>query len=222
MTRKSTQTQFSVFGTRPENSICLPDIPYSARLNCKEGGLFVGGNEPKHRHTEPEQKVEISIVKASKFFGTLGKTHNVLWIQLFYIAAPSVPVEILPKNTVCVSYIKKQSIGHLYNTVQEALDYGDPGFGIFSLGFDKQLGEKGPYYTISFDWRERQSEEEKQQLELIKTFMSAYGDQLADLEGTREMLCVDGWTTEKVQALIAQHQGLIEPQTQQLRSLPAA
>ena len=219
MARKSTQTQFSVFGTRPNNSICLPDIPYSARLNCKEGGLFVGGNEPKHRKSEPEQKVEISIVKASKHFGTLGKTQNVLWIQLFYIAAPSVPVEILPKNTVCVSYIKKQSIGHLYNTVQEALDYGDPGFGIFSLSFDKQLGEKGPYYTISFDWRERQSEEEKQQLELIKTFMIACGHQLADLEGTREMVCVDGRTTEELQALRAERQ-MIE--TQQLRSLPAA
>jgi hypothetical protein len=222
MPKKPNSNQFSVFGTRPENAIYLPDLPYSVRLNCKDGGLFVGGNESKHRKTEPDQKVEISIVKASKHFGTLGKTENVLWIQLFYIAAPSVPPDILPKNVVCVSYIKKQSIGHLFNTVQEALDYGDPGFGIFTLGFNREVGEKGTYYTISFDWRERQSDEEKQQLEIIKTFMIACGNQLADLEGTREMACVDGWTTEDIQALIAQHQGMIQTQPQDLRSLPAA
>ena len=220
MARKSTQT-FSVFGTRPDNAICLPDIPYSVRLNCKDGGLFIGGCEPQHRKTNPDQKLEISIIKASKFFGSLGKTENVLWIQLFYIAAPSVTAEILPQNTVCVSYLKKQSIAHLFNKVQEAMNHGDPGFGIFTLGFNKEVGEKGTYYTVDFDWRERQSEEEKQQLELIKTFMIACGNQLADLEATRDMICVDGWTTEELQNLRSQRQ-MIEPQTQQLRSLPAA
>ena len=221
MAKKQSQS-FSVFGTRPENAICLPDIPYSVRLNCKDGGLFVGGNEPQHRKTNPDQKVEIGIVKASKHFGTLGKTQNVLWIQLFYVAGLSVPAEILPKNTVCVSYIKKQSIAHLYNKVQEALDYGDPGFGIFSLGFNREVGEKGTYYTVTFDWRERQSDEEKQQLEIIKTFMMGCGNQLADLEGTREMTCVDGWTTSEVQELIAVRQTMTLPQAQDLQSLPAA
>jgi hypothetical protein len=219
MAKKHPQT-FSVFGTRPDNAICLPDIPYSVRLNCKDGGLFVGGFEAQHRKTNPDQTLEIAIVKASKFFGNLGKTQNSLWIQLFYVAAPSVPTSILPKNTICVSYIKKQSIAHLFNKVQEALDYGDPGMGIFTLGFNREVGEKGTYYTVSFDWRERQSEEEKQQLELIKTFLMAYGNQLADLEGTREMVCVDGWTTEEFQALIAQRQGMLP--SQDLRSLPAA
>jgi hypothetical protein len=219
MAKKPAQT-FSVFGTRPDNAICLPDIPYSVRLNCKDGGLFVGGFEAQHRKTNPDQMLEIAIVKASKFFGNLGKTQNSLWIQLFYVAAPSVPSSILPKNTICVSYIKKQSISHLFNKVQEALDFGDPGMGIFTLGFNREVGEKGTYYTVSFDWRERQSEEEKQQLELIKTFLMAYGNQLADLEGTREMVCVDGWTTEEFQALIAQRQGMLP--SQDLRSLPAA
>jgi hypothetical protein len=217
MAKKSNSNQFSIFGTRPDNTICLPDIPYSVRLNCKDGGLFVGGFEAQHRKTNPDQKLEVSIVKASKFFGTLGKTENSLWIQLFYIAAPSVPTSILPKNTVCVSYIKKQSIAHLFNKVQEALDFGDPGMGVFTLGFNREVGEKGTYYTVSFDWRQRESEEEKQQLELIKTFLMAYGNQLADLEGIREMICVDGWTNEEFQALIAQRQ-----QLQDLRSLPAA
>ena len=99
MPKKSNSYQFSVFGTRSDKAICLPDIPYSVRLNCKDGGLFVGGNEAQHRKSNPDQKVDISLVKVSKYFGTLGKTENALWIQLFFIAAPSVPPELLPKNT---------------------------------------------------------------------------------------------------------------------------
>lgn len=218
MAKKS--NQFSVFGTRPDNAIYLPDVPYSVRLNCKDGGLFVGGSEAQHRKTNPDQKIEIGIIKASKFFGTLGKTKNVLWIQLFYIAAPNVPPEILPKNTVCCSYIKKQSIAHLFNKVQEAMDRGDPGLGIFSLGFNREVGEQGTYYTVSFDWRERQSEEEKQQLDLIAGFMSGCGDRLTDLEGVREMTCVDGWTTQQLQGHIAERQALSG--TSDRHSLPAA
>jgi hypothetical protein len=227
MPKKQNANQFSVFGTRSEKAVCLPNIAYSVRLNCKDGGLFVGGNEAQHRKTNPDQKVEISIIKVSKYFGTLGKTENALWIQLFFIGSPNVPSEVLPKNVVCVSYLKKQSIAQLYNTVQQALDFGDPGMGIFSLGFNKEAGEKGPYYTVTFDWRERQSEEEKQQLENIAAFMGEFGDQLLDLEATREMVCVDGWTAQQLKALVAQRQGqgqgLVEvPAQPSLPSLPAA
>ena len=217
MAKKS--NQFSVFGTRPDNAICLPDIPYSIRLNCKDGGLFIGGYEAQHRKTNPDEKIEISIIKVSKYFGTLGKTENILWLQLFFVPAPNVDSKILPKNTVCVSYIKKQSIAHLFNKVQEVMEQGDPGMGIFTLGFNKEIGENGVYYTVTFDWRERQSEEEKQQLDLIATFISAYKEQLIDLEATRDLTCVDGWTAQQLQALTTQRQEL---NGSSQRSLPAA
>jgi hypothetical protein len=218
MAKKS--NQFSVFGTRPDNAICLPDVPYSVRLNCKDGGLFVGGSEAQHRKTNPNDKIDISIIKVSKYFGTLGKTENVLWLQLFFVPSVSVDSKILPSNTVCCSYIKKQSIAHLFNKVQEAMNYGDPGMGIFTLGFNREVGENGVYYTVDFDWRDRQSSEEKQQLDLIAAFMSSYGDQLVDIEGTRSMTCVDGWTTQQLQALVSQRQELNGSSNQ--RSLPAA
>jgi hypothetical protein len=218
MTKKS--NQFSVFGTRPTNAICLPDIPYSVRLNCKDGGLFVGGSEAQHRKTNPNEKIDISIIKVSKYFGTLGKTENVLWLQLFFVPSVSVDSKILPSNTVCCSYIKKQSIAHLFNKVQEVMEQGDPGLGIFSLGFNREVGENGVYYTVDFDWRSRQSQEEKQQLDLIAAFMSTYNDQLVDLEGTRSLTCVDGWTAQQLQTLTAQSQELSSNSNQ--RSLPAA
>jgi hypothetical protein len=217
MTKKS--NQFSVFGTRPENAICLPDVPYSVRLNCKDGGLFVGGYEAQHRKTNPDQKIDISIIKVSKYFGTLGKTENVLWLQLFFVAAGGVESSILPKNTVCCSYIKKQSIAHLFNKVQEVMEHGDPGMGIFTLGFNREVGENGVYYTVSFDWRERESEAEKQQLDLIAAFMSTYGNQLVDLEGIRELTCVDNWTAQQLQTLTNHSQELTGSST---HSLPAA
>ena len=80
--------------------------------------------------------------------------------------------------------------------------------GIFTLGFNKEIGENGVYYTVTFDWRERQSEEEKQQLDLIAAFMSTCGDQLIDLEGIRSMTCVDGWSAQQLQGLTDQQNQL--------------
>ena len=219
MTRTKKSNQFSVFGTRPTDAIYLPDVPYSVRLNCKDGGLFIGGYEAQHRKTNPDQKIDISIIKVSKFFGSLGKTKNVLWLQLFYVAAPNVDGSILPKNTVCCSYIKKQSISHLFNKVQQVMDHDDPGFGIFTLSFNREVGENGVYYSVDFDWRSRESEEEEQQLDLIAAFMLTYKEQLIDLEGTRDLTCVDGWTAQQLQALTAQRQELEGIEN---RSLPAA
>jgi hypothetical protein len=150
----------------------------------------------------------------------LGKTENVLWLQLFFVPSVSVDSKILPSNTVCCSYIKKQSIAHLFNKVQEVMEQGDPGLGIFTLGFNREMSEVGTYYSVTFDWRSRQSSEEKQQLDLIAAFMSSEGDQLIDIEGTRSMTCVDGWTTQQLQALVSQRQELNGSSNQ--RSLPAA
>ena len=102
----------------------------------------------------------------------------------------------------------KQSISHLFNKVQEVMEHDDPGFGIFTLSFNREMGENGVYYSVDFDWRSRESEEEQQQLDLIAAFMLTYKEQLIDLEGTRDFICVDGWEAEQLQKLIAQRQEL--------------
>ena len=215
-TKKS--NKFSVFGTRPTDAIYLPDVPYSVRLNCKDGGLFVGGSESQHRKSDTNQSIDISIIKVSKFFGSLGKTKNVLWLQLFYVAAPNVDPSILPQNTVCCSYIKKQSISHLFNRVQEVMNHDDPGYGIFTLSFNKEVGENGTYYSIDFDWRSRE-ESEEEQLNLIGAFLGSYQNQLVDIEGTRDMTCVDNLEAQEIQALTNKCREL---EATEMRSLPAA
>ena len=138
---------------------------------------------------------------------------------MFFIPAPGVDGAILPPNTVCCSYIKKQSINKLFNKVQEIMTEKDPGLGIFSISFNRELGEHGAYYSINFDWRERETEEEFEQLNLIAAFMSAYENQLIDLDGTRDLICVDGWSAQQLQDLIAQRQHIQQPEKP---SLPAA
>ncbi len=99
------------------------------------------------------------------------------------------------------------------------MDHDDPGFGIFTLSFNREVGENGVYYSVDFDWRSRESEEEQQQLDLIAAFMSSYQNQLIDIEGTRDFTCVDGWSAQKIEALTNKYRELEEAER---RSLPAA
>lgn len=191
---------FSVFGTKPIGAIYLGDLPYVVRFNCagSGGGLFIGGSEPENRRTSAKESVEISVIKASRYFGDLGQTKSEFWLQLWFVPAPSCAA--LPKNQVCVSYLKKQSVNNLFSTVAEAMDSGEPTAGIFVANFERQQGALGVYYAIRFDWRERQGEVELLQLEQIEAFMA--GDpRLLDHSGTRGMVRIDNLTTEEVELL---------------------
>ena len=92
----------SVFGSKPAGSIFNPTAPFAVRLNCQAGQLALSETE------FIGNSAEISIVKVARFFGDLGNTKRSEWLQIFYIAAPSCTV--LPRDTVCVSYIKTRSL----------------------------------------------------------------------------------------------------------------
>lgn len=207
-----------IFGSQPKDAIYLPEIPFSVRLNCKDGGLFIGGKDPEHRRTMPTDIIDISIIKVSKFWGSLGETQNLMWVQIFFIAAPG--VTCLPTGAVCVSYIKKQSIAHLFSKAMEvgSQTNADPGKGIFGLKFNKEMGGNGPYYSVGFDWHERTTDEEKQQWDLIEAFLADFKDQLIDLEGTRSMVCIDGMKVEELRELMLQGNQLPLPRIEELPS----
>lgn len=197
----------------PGEAVIFSGLPYSVRLNCKDGGAFYGGKDPEHRRSQPSDVLEISVIKAEKYYGTLG-AYQGQWVQLFYIAAPGMNPKIIPPNTVCVSYIKKQSVSNFGGIIQEIVAGGiNPATGIFQISFQKEIGKEGPYYSLKFDWRERQTDAEKKQLDVIKTFVEGNYHQLHDFDGTREMQCLKGLSAEQVEALIA---GEDEPETPQL------
>lgn len=186
-------TALTVFGTKPENAIFLPNQPFAVRNNCQIGQWCIGDND--FRGTE----LEMSIIKASQFFGSLGKTRNTQWIQLFFIPAPS--CDFLPKDTVCVTYTKTRSASAFWSKVIEVMQSTEPAEGIFKVGFEKHSGDSGTYYSLTWDWHNRTTKGEKAQLETISAFMQS-NPVLVDLNATREMLCIDGLSAEEIELLV--------------------
>ncbi|AFY74765.1 hypothetical protein Syn7502_02828 [Synechococcus sp. PCC 7502] len=171
-----------VFGTKPKDSIFLPQQPYSVRLNCQAGQIAISDDEYLGN------SMEISIIGVKQMFGSLGKTRDTDWLQIFFIPAPS--CKILPSNTVCVSYIKTRSLSQFNQKITQLMESGEPAEGIFIISFQSHQNGKGdPYKSVKFDWRPRKTAEEKKQLEEIIGFMQN-NPILGDANGTREMLPV--------------------------------
>ncbi|GFE72208.1 hypothetical protein [Chroococcus sp. FPU101] len=180
-----------VFGQRPKDSIFMPQVPYAVRNDCSTGQWKIGDDDFRGN------TIEISIIKVAQFFGTLGKTQNTQWFQVWFIPAPN--CENLPKNTVCYTYIKTRSITQFSQKVTELMESGEPAEGIFLASFEKHSNEYGNYYSIKWDWRERQTEPEKKQLSLIASFLLSR-PQLVDL--STKLIPIDGLTPEEIERIV--------------------
>jgi len=172
----------SVFGTKPKDSIFLPLQPFGVRLNCQVGQIAISDDEFLGT------SMEISIIGVNRLVGSLGKTRNADWLQIFYIAAPS--CKFLPSNTVCVSYIKTRSLSQFTQKITQLMEFGEPAEGIFQISFlSHQNGDGNPYKSVKFDWRARKDAAEHKQLQEIIGFMQT-SPILGDENGTREMFPV--------------------------------
>ncbi len=194
-------TLANVFGIKPDNAIYNPSTPYNVRFNCQAGQLALSESEFLG------SEVEISIVKVSRFFGTLGNTKNVEWFQIFYIPAPG--CKVLPSNTVCCSYIKTRSVGQFQQCVTRLMGNGtNPAEGIFKLSFQPHSSGDRKYFSVAWNWRARKGKSETDQLNMVEAFMDSQ-PQLSDLSGTRQMICVDGLSSLLVQEMI--HEARLYP-----------
>jgi hypothetical protein len=173
----------TVFGTKPKDSIFNPKNALGIRLNCQVGQVAI--SEDEYLGTS----MEISILGVTELFGSLGKTRDCEWLQIFYIPAPT--CSILPSNTVCVSYIKTRSLTQFSQIITRLMEHGEPAEGIFSISFESHTNAGGnPYKSVKFGWRKRTTAEEKKQLTQIIGFMQT-NPTLADSNGTREMYTVN-------------------------------
>lgn len=184
--------KFKVFGTRTPNSIFLPQVPFTLRNDCRVGQWKVGEEDFRGKD------IEISIIKVAQFFGTLGKTTNSFWLQVWFVAAPG--CDCLPKNTVCLTYLKKRSIAQFSQKVTELMESGEPALGIFQGSFLKHSGEKGDYYSVAWDWREREVDEEIEQLEQIADFLAA-SPKLVDL--SVNLIPLDGLSPDEIELIMS-------------------
>jgi hypothetical protein len=188
----SNVSQFKVFGTRPQEGIFLPQLPFNVRNDLKVGQWKVGEEDYRGKN------IEISIIKVAQFFGNLGKTTNAFWLQVWFVAAPN--CHILPKNTICLTYLKKRSIAQFSQKVTELMESGEPALGLFQGSFLKHNGDKGDYYSVVWDWRERENDEEMKQLEQIADFM-AVTPKLVDL--SVNLTPIDGLSPEEIERLMS-------------------
>lgn len=165
MANKSTESsaiELKVFGKLATEQINFFKPPYNVRNNCQVGQWakteddFIGNS------------LDIAIIGTQEYYGKLGKsTGN--WLQIWFIAAPT--ESKIPKNVVCVTYIKTRSLSAFGQTIIELMSNGDPAVGIFTGSFAKHSNDYGNYSSVKFAWRER-TEEEKPQLKLIANFLS--------------------------------------------------
>lgn len=185
-------TSITVFGVRPKDSILLPQVPFTVRNDCKVGNWKVGEDDYRGK------QIDISIIKVAQFFGTIGKTTNSPWLQIWFVPAPS--CDVLPKNTVCVTYLKRRSIAQFSQTVTELMELGEPALGIFTGSFIKHTGELGDYYSVVWSWRERETEADLKQLEQIANFL-ATNPRLVDM--SVNLIPLDGLSPEEIELIMA-------------------
>jgi hypothetical protein len=197
---------FSVFGAKPADALLVPEISIAVRNNCQSGCWTIGD-------TEYGNKCSMTIIKFSKFFGSLGQTSNTLWAQLWFIAESGE----LPQGVIMVTYIKNRSLNDFNRLVVSVQSRGiEPATGIFVPQFVKHSGQKPDdsgvvkpinYYSLKWDWAERTD------FSIIEQASAILSDEkmrsnLYDFEGTREMICLDSYSREEIKALTESKQAL--------------
>ena len=191
----SDKKAISIFGTIPEGTIFNPTPPYNLRNDCQIGQWKRGEDKLMG------SSLDISILKACKFYGNIGETYKTHWLQLWFVASPDETK--IPRNTVCCTYLKSRSLESFSGELIELMTSQiDPGTVIFKAGFEKHSGKLGNYYSVSWEVREREGEAEKKQLEQIVEFIGT-NPTFTDTTKPKALICVDGMSQDEIEGLDA-------------------
>ena len=191
---------FSVFGAKPKDAILVPEMPISVRNNCQSGQWVIGD-------TDYGSKCSMTILKFSKFFGSLGQTENTLFAQIWFIAESGE----LPKGVVMVTYLKSRGLSDFNRLVTDVQSKGvEPATGIFIPEFQKHSGQKPDeygvvkpinYYSLKWSWQERADWATVDQAAAVLADPGNLS-RMMDLEGTRQMQCLDHLSPEEISFLM--------------------
>ena len=213
----TSKASFSVFGSKPKDSILVPEIPICIRNNCQSGQWCSGD-------TDYGSKTSMTILKFSKFFGNLGQTKNTLWGQLWCVAESGE----LPRGVVFVTYIKSRSLSDFNRLITEVQARGvEPATGIFVPEFVKHSGQKPDengivksvnYYSLKWSWVERTDWAIVEQAAAVLSDPSNLS-RMIDLEGTRDMVCLDNLPPQEIGFIMAAYnnQGSKQPEHASLK-----
>ncbi|MCT7957266.1 hypothetical protein [Laspinema palackyanum] len=203
MTQTDPKPTISVFGFKEEDALVVPELPIRARNNCQSGQWVLGDEDYG-------SKLAMTILKFSKFFGSLGQTKHTLWGQIWFIPEAGE----LPHDVVMVTYIKGRSLSDFNRLVATVQARGiEPAEGLFVPSFVKHSGQKPDeigvmkpinYYSLKWDWIERSN------WDMIEKAAAVLADpynlsRMIDLDGTREMICLDNLPPNEIANLMAAH-----------------
>ena len=196
----ATKPNLNVFGAKPKDAILVPEIPIAVRNNCQSGQWTIGD-------TDYGSKCSMTILKFSKFFGTLGQTSNAIWGQIWFVAESG----DLPKGVVMVTYLKSRGLNDFNRLVTSVQARGvEPATGIFIPEFTKHSGQKPDesgvvkpinYYSLRWTWQERTDWAVIDQAAAVLAEPSNLS-RMVDLEGTRQMTCLDNLSSEEISYLM--------------------
>ncbi|NET30211.1 hypothetical protein [Okeania sp. SIO1I7] len=196
-------TTLNVFGTKPQNAILVADDIPNLRCNCQEGQWKLGDEALGN-------KLECSILKFSKWFGTLGQTKDTLWGQIFMIAENSGTSPEIFRECLMVTYQKTRSLSSFLNLVTKLQCQGvEAAEGVFIASFKKHSGQKPDdtgvvkpinYYSIEWSWRERAKEDNS--IEQLCATLDDSG-KFVDPQSTGKMQCLDGLSAPEIQQIIS-------------------
>lgn len=152
----------------------------------------------------------MTILKFSKFFGSLGQTQNTLWGQIWFVAEAG----DLPQGVVMVTYIKSRSLSDFNRLVTSIQARGvEPATGIFVPDFVKHSSQKPDengvlkpinYYSLKWSWKERTDWSMLEQAAAIISDESNLS-RMIDLEGTKSLVCLDNLSPHDIAGLMAVH-----------------
>jgi hypothetical protein len=190
--------KIGIFPKFDKEKINYPGFPYSIRNDCRGGiGQWKVGSDDLIGN-----KLDVAILHFQKFYGNLGKTNGAEWLQLWFVGAPS--EDKLPKNTVCMTYIKSIGLRNFYSKIFQISDNPDADALIFTLGFQKESNKHGDYYSVTITDRPRK-EDEMGQLELIADFLET-NPKLVDTSLPPSMVSLAEYDIEEAKTLIEIHE----------------
>lgn len=210
MSKMPDNFNFSVFGAKHKEAILVPEMPIAVRNNCQSGKWTISDEEYN-------SKCSMTILKFSKYFGSLGQTQNTLWGQIWFVAESG----DLPQGVVMVTYIKSRTLSDFNRLVASIQARGvEPATGIFVPEFTKHSGQKPDengtfkpinYYSLKWSWQERTNWSVIEQAAAVLADESNLS-RMIDLEGTKSMVCLDNLSPHDIACLIAVHSQASDPE----------
>ena len=211
--------EFDPFGSIG-TGIIIPEFgAMQIRNDCQTGNWKIG-------EKEYGPKMEMAVVKQTRYYGNLGKTLNTFWLQLFFVPIAG----DLPHNVLCVTYLKKEPMREFQRLVVEVQSkQQNPGKGLFIPTFEKQkmnrhnpqtgLDESVNFYSIRWNWKSLNDNDPNLQ-SIITTFgKRSAREALIDAEGTAQMVDLSGMTETEINRLVNGRQALLPPGPQNELSL---